>query len=197
MNIDPNGTFFLTALIVGSIVGAGIGFGTTVYKDYKDDGKIFNGSIKWYEYVGATALGGLIGAGVGAGIAWLAPSISSFAASTFTFGGGISIFSGTAAVSTGLTLTGTQILVGAGAIAGLGIILSKIPYKGKPNSTIEQGGSIGKYDENGNLVSRQDTTGKPHYIKELGDYFLPHTHTYKWKLINEIWRIISKKVLPF
>lgn len=32
------------------------------------------------------------------------------------------------------------------------------------------------------LISRQDTTERPHYIKEEGGYFLPHTHVYEWKL---------------
>ena len=39
-------------LIIGAIIGAGIGFGTVAYTDYQDDGQIFNGSVKWYEYVG-------------------------------------------------------------------------------------------------------------------------------------------------
>ena len=41
MNIDPNGTFFLTTLIVGAIIGTVIGVGGAVIKDYQDDGKIY------------------------------------------------------------------------------------------------------------------------------------------------------------
>ena len=96
-------------------------------------------------------------------------------------------------------------MVSNGAVAVIGVLglsivslMAKIPKQGgKPNSTITQGGSTGTYDSNGNLISRRDTTGKPHYIKELGDYFLPHTHIYEWKLIEGIWRIINKSVLPF
>lgn len=29
-----------------------------------------------------------------------------------------------------------------------------------------------------------DISGKPHYIKELGKYYLPHTHIYEWKFIK-------------
>lgn len=52
--------------------------------------------------------------------------------------------------------------------------------------------SIGYYDENGNLTERIDLKGKPHYIKELGEYRLPHTHHYRWDFIKEAWRIIKK-----
>ena len=71
-------------------------------------------------------MGGLVGAGIGAGVAYVAPYISSFAASSFTIGGGFSLSGGAVAVSAGITVTGTQILVGAGAIAlGLNVLFSK------------------------------------------------------------------------
>ena len=63
---DPSGhSAILIGLIIGAIVGAGIGFGTVAYTDYQDDGQIFNGSVKWYEYVGGTVTGAVLGAGVG------------------------------------------------------------------------------------------------------------------------------------
>ena len=68
---------------------------------------------------------------------------------------------------------------------------------GPPNGVVKQGGSTGTYDENGNLISRQDTTGKPHFIKELGDSFLPHTHVFKWKFIKGAWRLVKRFVLPY
>lgn len=49
----------LLGLLVGAAVGGSIGFGITVHKDYKDDGKVFNRSIDWNTYVGYT-LGGII-----------------------------------------------------------------------------------------------------------------------------------------
>lgn len=75
MYADPTGQFFIsTAVLIGSIIGGIIGaaggFGIAVYIDYKDDGQIFNGSVKWYDYLGATIVGGAIGALVGAGIGY-------------------------------------------------------------------------------------------------------------------------------
>ena len=63
---DPTGhSAIVIGLIIGAIIGAGIGFGTVAYTDYQDDGQIFNGSVKWYEYVGGTVTGAVLGAGVG------------------------------------------------------------------------------------------------------------------------------------
>ena len=87
MYADPTGHFVFTTamlvgLIIGATVGAAIGFGTVAYTDYQDDGQIFNGSVKWYEYVGGTVTGAVLGAGVGgiigAGGAVLTSAISSF-----------------------------------------------------------------------------------------------------------------------
>lgn len=43
---DPTGhSAILIGLIIGAIIGAAAGFGLATYKDYKDDGKVFNGSV--------------------------------------------------------------------------------------------------------------------------------------------------------
>ena len=56
--VDPSGhSAVLIGLIIGAIVGVGIGFGTVAYIDYQDNGQIFNGSVKWYEYVGGMVTG--------------------------------------------------------------------------------------------------------------------------------------------
>ena len=62
---------------------------------------------------------------------------------------------------------------GAGILAGLGIMYMLPKQGGVPNSVVSENGSIGVYDENGNLVSRTDTPHS-HFIKELGDC-LNHT----------------------
>ena len=72
---DPSGHFMISTAvligaIVGAVIGAGVGLGITVYNDYQDDGEIFNGSIKWYDYLGATVLGGAIGAIIGGAIGY-------------------------------------------------------------------------------------------------------------------------------
>ena len=72
---DPSGHFMIsTAVLIGTIIGAAVGiggaFGIVAYNDYKDDGEAFNGSIKWYNYLGATILGGVIGAVIGGAIGY-------------------------------------------------------------------------------------------------------------------------------
>ena len=73
--IDPTGHFFISTAvligaIIGGIIGLCIGFGIATYIDYKDDGQIFNGSVAWYDYLGAAILGGIIGAAIGAAIGY-------------------------------------------------------------------------------------------------------------------------------
>ena len=64
--IDPTGHFFLTCVIVGTIVGAVIGAGVVGYQDYKDDGQIFNGSKTFGDYVLGAVIGGAAGGAAGA-----------------------------------------------------------------------------------------------------------------------------------
>lgn len=119
---------------------------------------------------------------MGSSFTFALPSLGSFSAG------------GALAAGTAITVTGAQIA--GGALASIGIMYLIPKQGGVPNSVVQQGGSTGVYDENGNLISRRDTTGKPHYIKELGDYFLPHTHVYKWKFIKGAWRLVNKFILP-
>ena len=114
---DPSGhSAILIGLIIGAIVGAGIGFGTAAYIDYQDDGQIFNGSVAWYDYLGATVLGGAVGAGLGAGIGAFAGMSFSFSIPTFGLvnTGGALAFGVTGKI--GLSVTGAQILGAAGLI---------------------------------------------------------------------------------
>ena len=116
MYIDPDGH---SAILIGLIIGALIGFGTAAYIDYQDDGQIFNGSVAWYDYLGATVLGGAIGAGLGAFAGM------SFSASIPTFGwinsGGALMFGITG--TTAITVTGAQVLGVAGAFAAGGLLM--------------------------------------------------------------------------
>ena len=106
---DPTGhSAILIGLIIGAIIGAAAGFGLATYKDYKDDGKVFNGSVEWYEYVGLTIAGGVIGGGIGAGIGYLLPAGASVA-----FGGGLSVSTGGAmALSSGFSVSGIGVATG-------------------------------------------------------------------------------------
>ena len=118
---DPSGHFIIT--LIGCIVGAAIGFGVAAYKDYKDDGEVFNGSVEWYDYLGATLLGGAIGGAAGYVASSLIPAANSFARMTFTIGGGISASAGGAAAATaGITITGAEIMVAGGVLAGTAVL---------------------------------------------------------------------------
>ena len=77
MYADPTGHFLISTAvligaIIGGIIGAGVGIGVVAYHDYKDDGKLFNGSQTWYKYLGAALLGGAIGAAIGAVVGYAA-----------------------------------------------------------------------------------------------------------------------------
>ena len=138
--------------------------------------------------------GAAIGGAVGALIGYIAPAIGGFLGTSFTIGSYVTAAGGLAAV----TVTGAQILAGVGAVAaGLGILFAELPYNGGPsNGILSNENSIGYYDENGNLIERVDIKGKPHFIKELKEYRLPHTHHYRWRVIKKVWRIIKKWITP-
>ena len=54
MYVNPTGDIAFLALVIGKIIGACIDFGTSAYIVPKD-GSMFNGDVKWYDYLGATA----------------------------------------------------------------------------------------------------------------------------------------------
>ena len=124
MYSDPSGNFAISALIIGAIIGAVIGFAVAAQVDYKDDEQVFNGSVKWYDYLGATVAGGVIGAGLGAGASALAGASFSFSIPTFGLlnTGGSLAFGVTGATT--LTVTGTQILQGVGVLGSLYLFAS-------------------------------------------------------------------------
>ena len=127
MYSDPDGHFFLLALIIGAIVGAVVG-GTVAGVSAAN-----NGAEGW-ELVGAVAtgalVGGAIGAAVGAGVGLAATGAAALGGGGAAAAGGImasggagaAVLScaGSAAVTAGLSIVGGGVLVGAGALtAGL------------------------------------------------------------------------------
>ena len=194
MNVDPDGTVFIAGIIIGIIIGAVVvGAGVAIYAGVT----AYNNGYRGWDLVGAIGegfiKGAIVGALLGALVAmfiYATPAIGSFLSSTFTLGSFVTS-SGAVVV---ITVTGAQIAAaGAAAALGLGIMFAQLPMNGGPaNGTLSNETSIGQYDENGNLTERTDIAGRPHYIKELGDYYLPHTHHYRWEFIKDGWKIIKK-----
>ncbi|MCR5514659.1 MAG: RHS repeat-associated core domain-containing protein [Bacilli bacterium] len=126
MHSDPSGHLIpeiIVGLIIGAVVGAGVGFGAAAYFDYTNDGELFNGDIQWYDYLGATLLGSVIGAAFGAGLAYFSTLSITIAIPSFLIHSG----GATAALPLSITLTGSDALLfltGLGLI-GAGIMFSK------------------------------------------------------------------------
>lgn len=119
-NIDSNGHFGITAtIIIGALVGATIGLGSTAFADYKDDGEIFNGSISTNGYIANTLVGGVVGGLLG----WIGASTFTFTYPTIkcvtTSIGTTQLVMGTATA----IVKGTSILIGAGLLGLAGIIM--------------------------------------------------------------------------
>ena len=134
--VDPDGTIAITilGLLIGAAIGAAIGFGATAYIDYKDDGQIFNGSVAWYDYFGATLLGGVAGGAIGY---VAAPSVAAFLGSSFTIAIPSFTMGGGAMAMAAVTITGGQIAAGVGiaALAGLSIVFSKNADRYRPKDS--------------------------------------------------------------
>ena len=126
---DPSGHFAISALIIGAIIGAAIGFGGTVLADYVDDGQIFNGSISAGSYIANTLVGGLIG-GLTGGIAsssftFTYPTLK-FAQMATTEGlilGSVSVGTATA------TISGVSVVTALG-LAGVTVMAARIGKSG-------------------------------------------------------------------
>ena len=127
MYVDIDG--HSATLIILGLIGATLGFGIAAYID-SQDGEMFNGDVKWYDYLGASVLGTLVGLGAG----WLGGLSSSFTIPTF----GIANLGGVAASGiTGgieLTISGAQILAGIGASS---LILMMASHN-RPRNNVDQ-----------------------------------------------------------
>ena len=129
MFLDPTGHFVISlglALLIGFAVGAAVGFGATVYTDYKDDGEVFNGSVSAGEYIGNTLIGGAIGTAV-AGLIYAAPSIGASISSIFNSASFAMATGGSAVV--GLTAEQMAVIAVTGVI-GIGLIFTRIGKSG-------------------------------------------------------------------
>ena len=125
--VDPNGNFgfWIVALIGAGILGL-VGLGATAYADYTDDGEIFNGSIGADAYIGNTLVAASIGALVSGLIFTFGPSIASFLGSSLSSAipalGTLSTCGALALGGITITVSGAQILQGAGISSGITIM---------------------------------------------------------------------------
>ena len=183
----------VSALIIGAIVGACIGFGTAIYIDYQDDGQIFNGSVAWYDYLGATVLGGVAGAAIGAGLGAFAGM--SFSATLPTGFAMVQTTAGTTALvatsSMTLTVTGAQVLSAAGLVGTL-IMFSK-HNKGMSNKppfswTTNQEGIEAMTKFGGNAKKAADYIMNNHFDNWKYGSGQPRNAIHKWldRVIREI-----------
>ena len=115
-------------------------------------------------------------------------------------GGGGTAGGALAVAGVGVMAAGSVVVVGGTAVGlqiGVNVMFSKLPmHEGPPNGTLSNNTSIGNYDSDGNLIERTDFKGKPHFIKELGKKYLPHTHHYRWRFNDGIWQKIMEWVTP-
>ena len=160
MYYDPSGNSAVGAILIGAIIG----FGIAAYIDYQDDGQIFNGSVAWYDYLGATVLGGAIGAGLGAfaGISFSATLPTGFALAQTSAGTMVLVTTG----SITLTVNGAQIL-GAAGLLGATYMFYKEHTKNARNST------KGKHQKG------QTRKGKDMFRGEKGDVRRPYIRNKK------------------
>lgn len=167
-----------TAVMAGAAVG-GVVAGTVNIATQAAEKGIENiniGSVATSTFGGA-----IVGAAVAGGAAVAAGGSAGAASLALANGGSV-------------TVSGISVLAKAGLL-GLNIVFSQIDYHGTPNSFVQNGGSFGQYYENGNLMYRTDTDHL-HFIKEIQQYFQPHTHHFKWDFIKGAWRIIGRWVTP-
>ena len=138
MNVDPNGTFAITALLIGLIIGAIVGaiVGGTVAGCVASSNGVNGGALFGWIMLGVfggAVIGGAIGAGLGAAAGAIFPGINaalagsmSFAIPTLTnIGGAIAIGSATVAVPVGALAAAGAAAVGVGVGVGLNISFTK------------------------------------------------------------------------
>ena len=135
MNVDPNGKFFHTFLLVSIGIGAAIGgiiAGITAYHSCSRGWDLF-GSIAKGLFIGAI-VGGIIG-GLTAALIYAAPAIGSFFGSAFQIGAYLTAAGELVAV----TVTGAQIAAaGLAALVGLGVMFASTNRSGDNRKKNEQ-----------------------------------------------------------
>ena len=144
MYTDPSGHFIVSSLLIGFAIGAVLGFGITMYADYEDDGEVFNGSIDAGAYVANSLMGGVAGAGV----AYIAPAVSTFFTTTYTLG----TFT-VAGEAVAVTVSGAEI---ASAAVGVGASLSFFSKRSKKEMSSDKPSWVNPDMVDRNLSAQQN-----------------------------------------
>ena len=97
---DPSGHIVISAIVIGVVIGAAIGFGGTAYVDYAEDGELFDGSVSAKGYVINTLMGGATGGFVAAAAPVAAEFLTSYVVPTVV----------SASSSTAVAVAGAQIV---------------------------------------------------------------------------------------
>ena len=125
--IDTEGNFSVEICV---LIGFAVGVIYSAIDDYKDDHKL-NASIGGKTYLENIVFGVVAGycfGNIGAIIYEAVPSLISFSSSFFTMGTAIGVSSSAATLTSSVTITGADILIGTGvavAAAGINMVLSK------------------------------------------------------------------------
>ena len=122
--VDPSGHFCVWAVIlIATLIGAAVGFGTATAVDYANDGKVFNGDMPWYGYVLFTGIGAAAGALVGCAVVG---GGASFSIPIIKFAGEGMLSLGSVLVTVSAAEIATAVAaVGVGTLAGLGVMAFK------------------------------------------------------------------------
>ena len=124
---DPSGHAIITAIILGAVIGALVGFGGTVLVDYYDDGAVFNGSIGADGYIANT----LVGAAIGAIIGGIGSSTFSLKLPTVKL---MQMATANGFVQTVVVVGSTTVTVGGTAVIGAAVAGLGIAFFSKPDS---------------------------------------------------------------
>ena len=153
---DPTGHFAIWASV---LIGAAIGLAVTFVKDWVDDGRPFNGSVSWQEYVGAGVGGAISGLGTGfvstvlfSGLGSVAQSaimgnIGSFSDFAITFGIGAAVGAIGYVVTAGIRVIGNKKVMGVIGESTRNIRINKrLAEAGFKNLKVGKLGYQGVYD---------------------------------------------------
>ena len=196
--IDTDGNFSIAICV---ILGFTVGAFYSLYEDYRDDYKV-NGSIGWKTYNENMLFGSIAGlciGSIGAVMEYAIPVLNTFFNTTFTIGSSIGVSSGAATLTSSVTITGAEILIGASAaFATVTIAMAKLKQK----SNWKSGGyKFTQYPNDHNPLHIHVSGGDLKKTVKIGidgnpinndSYLTPHAR----KVIKRMIKRIKKALMP-